>query len=77
MTTPEIQDQPPLPLPQFLAEAAAFFSAWQEDFADYAEDYYNDEEEAEREAELERVNRLTQAAAYWADRYPTSPANTE
>lgn len=75
MTTQETPGQPTLQLSEFLAEAAAFFSSWQEDFADYAEDYYNDEEAEVRQAELDRMSRLSQAAAFWSDRFPVNSPN--
>ena len=41
-----------------------YFGAWEEDFEDYADDYMNDEEEAERAVVLQAFQ---QASAVWAD----------
>ena len=41
-----------------------YFGAWEEDIEDYAGDYINDEEEAERAAVL---RAFQQASAVWAD----------
>ena len=52
---------------EFAAETHAFFSAWLEDFADYAADAMSDAEAAERQAEYDQVQRLAAAAAEFAD----------
>lgn len=62
----------PMPLPQFLQEVAAAIAQWEEDFADYAEDYFDAEERESRQREYDRWQRLSQAAAWWRDHCPAA-----
>ena len=65
-----VPETPPMSLREFLAKAADHFRSWEEDFYDYAKDYFDEEEAQERQEELTNMLALSAAAEYWRHNYP-------
>lgn len=71
MNSPAAQpEQPPMPLAEFLRRAADHFRQWTEDFHDYARDYFDEADAQERQAEVDEMTALANAADYWYQNWP-------